>query len=390
MPMSSAYQFPRVILAIAASLAFASPLIGQRARTAPTPAGWLKRTTNSDYQINDARFTPADHAITDANLLFVEGLVSKLSGYANPRGFELLPWWHYPVPIVHDRNRLKEYSLAFTVFVPTRKANPDGNGGFGFEFNPSFTAIADVAVADEENGGRLYLERERGTPVHGATLTYSAFDVENVETFRVVFTSGDQMPFLPVTREEFLRAQIFTLEGKNQENIKKARAATAKSPYETWLEGAAERKKNRETTIAMLRLDKDAADKMRAQMEKQERDMTEAYKKDEPNFRAMAADAQKVANPGDAPRAKLAAMSSVERSLPAWLFGAELVPAGTPHARAVIRENPAFFRARGSPVNPRAIMVILANLPEVAMQAQRQLYRELDWAALKSRLDPRP
>jgi hypothetical protein len=64
----------------------------------------------------------------------------------------------------------------------------------------------------------------------------------------------------------------------------------------------------------------------------------------------------------------------------------DLVPAGTPNARAVIRENPAFYRVRGSPVEPRAIMVVLGNLPEIAMGAQRQLYRELDWAALKLRL----
>jgi len=337
--MFRTHRFMPQMLSIVASVAIASPLAGQRARNTPTPAGWLTRSTNSDRQLNDARFTPADHVITDANFLFGEGLIRKISGYANPQGFELLPWWSYPVPAVHDRNRLKEYSLDFTVFVPSRRANPDGSGGFGIFFNPSFTSIADVSVAEEENGGRLYLERERGTPVHGATITYSVFDAQDVETFRVLFTSGDQMPFLPVTREEFLRAQIFTLEGKDQENVKKTRAAYVKTPYETWMEGAAERKKNREMTIAMMHLDKAAADKMRDQMEKQERDMTEAYKKDEPTFRTMAADVRNAPSPGDA---------------------------------------------------PRAIMVIMSNLPEVAMGAQRQLYRELDWAALKGRLDKRP
>jgi hypothetical protein len=90
----------------------------------------------------------------------------------------------------------------------SRRANPDGNGGFGILFNPSFASIADVPVADEENGGRLYLERERGSPVHGATITYSVFDVQNVEMFRVLFTTGDQMPFLPVTRGISPRADL--------------------------------------------------------------------------------------------------------------------------------------------------------------------------------------
>jgi hypothetical protein len=35
-------------------------------------------------------------------------------------------------------------------------------------------------------------------------------------------------------------------------------------------------------------------------------------------------------------------------------------------------------------------MGILPDLPAIAMRAQRQLYRELDWAALKGRLDKRP
>ena len=54
-------------------------------------------------------------------------------------------------------------------------------------------------------------------------------------------------------------------------------------------------------------------------------------------------------------------MTPAERASTAWVVGAVLVPAGTPRAQRVVRLDPAFSRARGSPVEPRAIMVTLGN-----------------------------
>jgi hypothetical protein len=380
----SVRRFVSPIAVLLAAIVTAPQLRGQSAmKTAPKPEGWLDRRTNLT---KTSGLSAADHAIIDANMLFVEGLVRRISGYAKPRGFELGPWWSYAI---QPDDPLKSYSTDFTVFIPSRAANPDGNGGFGILFNPNFRVIADVSVADEENGGTLYIERERSAPVHGSTITYGVFDVENTPEFRVLFTSNNELPMLAVTREEYLRAMIFTLEGKDQEKLKAHKAAFAKTPYETWMEGAAERRQIRETVVAGI-ADKAQAAKTRAELEASERKTTEAIKKDEPNFRDMAREAQKMAAPGDPFRAQLAAMSRAERASPAWLSLNDLVPPGTLGARAVIRENPAFYRKRPSPAAPRAIMVILPKLEEVAMGAQRQLERELDWAALKGRLDQRP
>lgn len=90
-------------------------------------------------------------------------------------------------------------------------------------------------------------------------------------------------------------------------------------------------------------------------------------------------------------RAELAAMTPQERASPAFVFGTqELVPAGTPNAMAVVRANPAFYRARRSPVEPRAVLVQMPNTyPELKAQ-HWQMYREFDWDGLKRLLDTRP
>ncbi|MCC7008632.1 MAG: hypothetical protein IT184_07430 [Acidobacteria bacterium] len=60
---------------------------------------------------------------------------------------------------------------------------------------------------------------------------------------------------------------------------------------------------------------------------------------------------------GDGYRAQLSAMRPQERASQAFLVGDDLVPQGTPDAYTYGRKNPAFYRARGSPVGARAILV---------------------------------
>jgi hypothetical protein len=61
----------------------------------------------------------------------------------------------------------------------------------------------------------------------------------------------------------------------------------------------------------------------------------------------------------------------------------DLVPAGLPNAHAIVRANPAFYRARQSPVEPRSMLVIMPNAYKELKDQHLQLYRELDWAAVK-------
>ena len=48
-----------------------------------------------------------------------------------------------------------------------------------------------------------------------------------------------------------------------------------------------------------------------------------------------------------------------------------------------MRKNPAFYRATGSPVQPRAILVRMPNAYKEYWPQQEQLYKQLDWAAIK-------
>jgi hypothetical protein len=66
----------------------------------------------------------------------------------------------------------------------------------------------------------------------------------------------------------------------------------------------------------------------------------------------------------------------------------ELVPADMPNANAIVRVNPAFYRARQSPVEPRAVLVRMPNAYTQLKEQHMQLYRELDWAAVKRLVNP--
>ncbi len=92
---------------------------------------------------------------------------------------------------------------------------------------------------------------------------------------------------------------------------------------------------------------------------------------------------------GDRFRAQIAALSPEERAAPAFVFGnQELVPAGTPDAMAVVRADPAFYRARGSPFEARAVLVEMPNTEDELKAQHWQLYRELNWAAVKRLVNP--
>jgi hypothetical protein len=87
-------------------------------------------------------------------------------------------------------------------------------------------------------------------------------------------------------------------------------------------------------------------------------------------------------------RAQIAAMTPQERAAPAYLVGYDFVEPDTPNANAAVRQNPAFYRARTSPFEPRLLLVRLAHNYEVLNDLNRQIYRELDWAALKAMVNP--
>ena len=370
-----------------ALMAASFPIAGATAQgraAAPAPrGGWHTRDILTSTQPG----TAADRATAEANLAAAEALVRNVGAYGAPRGFEITPWWQ--APSVPTRDRVAGYGMEIRVHSPSKVV---AAGGFtrsvAIGFN-SLAGIAEPALLQDENGERIFIERPTTTPMHGATSVYGTYSETGHTSLSILFTTRGQSPVLPVSREQFLRGLIVEAEGKNGEERKRQlELAKAPTPYEDWIRGAAERKKEREEMLAAMS-DKAQAAKMRVDLEKVEREATEGFKKNETRDREMLA---RFAQPGlgDTWRAEIAAMTPAERASTAWVVGAVLVPAGTPRAQRVVRLDPAFSRARGSPVEPRAIMVTLGNSYESPDAAMHQLYKELDWAALKQMLDRRP
>jgi hypothetical protein len=101
-------------------------------------------------------------------------------------------------------------------------------------------------------------------------------------------------------------------------------------------------------------------------------------------------------------RAELAALTAEQRALPAWYLpprgpGSGLVPPGTPEARAVVTENPAYF----DPSLPRTALQLLAvdlvyyapplEPPGSELLANRRLWEfsnTVDWKRVAALVEP--
>lgn len=330
----------------------------------------------------------ADRAVIESKLGPAEALVRK-TAYGTPRGFWVKPFWGHVGP--SRPNRLRTYSLDILIYLRCNKYDEHGSDiSMTFNPNPQLWSEGDRPMLDERGDG-LYFERVRTETLFGSTATYGHFEEENTEGLFVLFTRGGKSPTIPVTREEFLRAMIFTLEGKDQAKLKAAAGSTLKTQYQQWLEDAPARKKRHEEMLAgVAQVDPSQVAKLRADLEKADRDAEATFKKTEVHEREdLNRTRANLTLPGDKLRAQIAAMSPQERASPAFVFGnQELQPAGTPNTMAVVRADPAFYRAPGSPFDPRAILIEMPNTYKELKDQHWQLYRQLDWAALKGLVSP--
>ena len=387
----------RLSVALGSSLlamCVAAPLVDAQEKCGPDElVPWWPRTLNSSTD-----FTPAERAIANANLKAVEDVVRK-TNYGMPRGFAVRPSWGYGGrkhgerswgPGNPTRNPIRDYGFAAIVYHACSKYDEYGYViNIAFNPEPQAWSEGDRALLDE-NGDALYVEAPRKEPMFGSTATYGVFGVTNAEGLTVVFTSGGESPTIPVTREEYLRAQIFTLEGKNQEKVKDFLEFTSKTQYERWKERAVQRKKDIDDMVAgVAQVDPAKAAKVRADLENADRLAGETHKKNEAAERAeLDRMKAKATAAGDSMRARIAAMTPAERASPAYAMGHafDVVPAGTPNANAIVRVDPEFYRTRRTPVEPRIIMVHIRN-DEYIPELHRQMFREFDWAAIKRLLE---
>ena len=163
--------------------------------------------------------------------------------------------------------------------------------------------------------------------------------------------------------------RLFEVEGKP--------GAKKKSAYQAYLDAAPDRKKANDGVVALVaKSDPAKAERLRKDFEKAERDNGELLRQsDDQGSAGIRAVTEKI-------RAQMAAMTQEERAAPAYLVGYDFVEKNTPNAHSVVRQNPAFYRARTSPLEPRLVLVRLPHNYDVLNDLNRQMYRDLDWAAL--------
>ena len=333
--------------------------------------------------------TAAERKTVDTRLAAVEALTRK-TNYATPRGFAVRPV--FSIHEIKSRTELYEYSFHIATFDKCTKYDEHG-ADFVLQINPepiSWSMGGQPAV--DERGENVYVERPRRQALHGSTATFGGFleDNTNTSAFYVLFTTGNEPPVLPLSREEYLRLRIFEHEGRNQEKLKALIAHLSQTPYERWIAEAPERRKRSEELFALIATSNPAqAAKTRADLEKADQAEGEKLKRADAFEREKGArDVATMKAIGDKYRAQLAAMTPAERASPAYVEGYDLVAAGTPDAVMFVRKNPAFYRARTSPLEPRAVLVSLPGAYPHNRPQQAEFYKQLDWAAIKKMVNP--
>jgi hypothetical protein len=363
---------------------------------APARPGWRPRETRFDYP----GATAAEKAYAIARLEQLERVFLDVPELARPDGFELQStfrgFFHGPP----DRTTVLQYHWdltgfnAFTTFV-------DHKGCSILEVEVNSGPPNDRV---DETGRPVFLERERAQPIPGATVAWEELlppPDRSVEY--VVFTPPGEPPWTPLTREQVRRVQIIDFEGQNGEKTAQYRQALQKTPYERWMDGAAERKKTRDELAASLKAMKSAEEvtKTIKELEKTEREVTENLKAADAEDRKRYQELLATPSVGDQVRAAIEAMSPEERKLPGAIqlggeTGWEVVAPETPHSHRLLRPNPDFWRARRSRAEVRNLNVGFvascggAPPPRVIHQALWQAFQKVDWATLKRLVDAQP
>jgi hypothetical protein len=212
----------------------------------------------------------------------------------------------------------------------------------------------------------------------------------------VIFTRDGVFPWEPVSRETYLRALIHEVEGLSGEKTAEFRKGLEKTAYEQWLDGAAQRKKERADLAAQLKgiQPPEEIAKQIAAMEATEREVTEQLKARDAEDRKKNREYLAAPTFGDGIRAQIEAMSPEDRLRPALVEkDGNLLPAGATGGNRVLTPRLDFWQVRRSPVEIHSITVSISGSTgtgdqrSAVIHALRQTYQNLDWAVLKRMVD---
>jgi hypothetical protein len=394
------------LMAICLSQAGVRTADAQDRSNQPTPRpGWLPREVNIGGGL-----TAAQRATAIARLEAIERVFQQIPELAHPDGFEIRPQYYGGDRMrgpgdVEMPGNVVAYALRLAFFAPSKAIA--GEGCVCIEAWVNFAAVTSAGLPIRDEQGRsIYIEPVRGDPLPHATQVYDRLSPTERSFVTVLLTSGGELPWTTVSREEYYNAIIFANEGKDGEKLAPYRKSLETTPYQQWLEGAPKRKSDREQMFAGLLAAKiqTAAEiaETRKELEATEREVTERLEasNDADRERNQQALSASFTYANDI-RAELAAMTAAERSMPAWI---DLARSDGPNAtgfRVTDRDSPTtwrvltprldFWRARKSPVEVRGISLQFSasgtgQVPAVH-NALWKAYTNLDWAALNRMLD---
>jgi hypothetical protein len=374
--------------------ALAIPAAAQT-RNASTPVEWpFYYQPNIRYE----GMTQAERAAAFATLKHIEQIFLRIPELANPTEFVVRKQYFggaRPIPVP---NGLVQYSLGIHFFGrigSDRKVASAGCTCIGVTVN----FYPNVARKDEQ-GRDLILDEEPGPTIPGAATTVGSMPESGPGGVNVMFTRHGAYPWEPVSREAYLRALFYELEGANGKATAETPNSVEQTPYEQWLSQAPKRQKERDEVARSL-----AASKTREEiaalikhMEATERQVTEQLKAGEAGDRQRNAEASRnVSSLGDQYRAEIAAMSPEDRAKPARVEkNGQLLPVDATGGVAVLTPKLSLWRPRRSPVEVHSLSVSIGGSTgdekayEEVLHALRETFRKLDWAALKRIVDTAP
>jgi hypothetical protein len=362
--------------------------VAQPARDAtPARTGWAETYAPN---INYEGITRAERAAAMAHLRELERIFYRIPELANPTEFVVKKQFFGGSRPQMPANGTAAYSLRiwlFARFGPDRQVAGEGCTCIEITINP----YPQSQLIDEQRRP-LIMEGDPGDPIPGATATYAGGPTDEREvSASVLFTRGTELPWEPVSREEYLRAQISDAEGPKGEKAAEFRQALEKTPYEVWMAEAPQRKKDRDALAAELRGIRTAEQiaEQIAALEASERDVTDRLKAQDDEDRKRNQEVLARPTYGDQLRARIEAMAPEERRQPALIAkNWELLPPDAPNGNRVLPKL-EFWRVRRSPVEIHSILVSMGGATGMdqartaVIHAIQQAYRNLDWTALK-------
>jgi len=391
-----------VVTATAMVSLSAAQRAGAPASAKPRGPGFLERSAIF-YGTGEEALTPAERAIVEARFAEYERLFTAADSVARPQGFIVKPSVSGGAMTRSRRIPSFRYALMIAPLVQERLAaifaseNPESSSVWSGGGGPANF---------RDSAGDIYSERQRSGPLPGMLPTTYVFDGLQFDkptrarsnAVRVLLTPDGVLPWTDVPRERVLNILI----AEAEDTYKKTAQLTAETVYQRWLREAPERQRTREQLVVTLTatagMDKPKAEKMKADMERADREVGESYKKAdaeerERNIRNLALLKERVAYV----RAQQTAMSATERAMPAWFRlnsdgHYSFASPGTPGFERLIADKPDFYRFKGSRVQVRTLMVYfhIQEYPreEAEDRAVIDAYKAFDWAAAQRMLTP--